>query len=74
MRVGDLPWPPSHLTDQELWDLAFSKECVFFGHNQIYDHCSLSWSVDKIVDGYTTTGKANATFQWCIFSEALYNS
>ena len=42
----------------------------------IFDHCSLSWSIDEIVGIYgnpssATNGVNNITFQYCIFSEAL---
>ena len=42
----------------------------------IFDHCSLSWSIDEIVGIYgnpsnAVNGVNNITFQYCIFSEAL---
>jgi len=46
--------------------------------NVIFDHCSLSWSIDEIVEIYGGASEAdgveNVTFQYCIFSEALYAS
>ena len=46
--------------------------------NVIFDHCSMSWSIDEIVEIYGSTnaadGVSDVTFQYCIFSEALYNS
>jgi len=44
----------------------------------IFDHCSMSWSIDEIVEIYGSTNAADGvndiTFQYCIFSEALYDS
>jgi len=44
----------------------------------IFDHCSMSWSIDEIVEIYGSTnaadGVSDVTFQYCIFSEALYSS
>ncbi|MGC4087424.1 MAG: hypothetical protein QM756_05950 [Polyangiaceae bacterium] len=40
--------------------------------NIIFDHCSLSWSVDSVFDLTKYTGLA--TVQWSIMSEALMNS
>jgi len=44
----------------------------------IFDHCSMSWSIDEIVEIYGSTNVADGvndvTFQYCIFSEALYDS
>ena len=44
----------------------------------IFDHCSMSWSIDEIVEIYGSTNAADGvndvTFQYCIFSEALYSS
>ncbi|MEZ4781521.1 MAG: hypothetical protein R2816_08170 [Flavobacteriaceae bacterium] len=46
--------------------------------NVIFDHCSMSWSIDEIVEIYGSTNAADGvkdvTFQYCIFSEALYSS
>ena len=38
----------------------------------ILDHCSLSWSIDAILD--VTHNSGNLTVQYCILSEALSNS
>ncbi|MEZ4796635.1 MAG: T9SS type A sorting domain-containing protein [Flavobacteriaceae bacterium] len=47
-------------------------------NNVIFDHCSMSWSIDEIVEIYGSTnaadGVSDVTFQYCIFSEALYSS
>jgi len=47
-------------------------------NNVIFDHCSMSWSIDEIVEIYGSTNAADGvndvTFQYCIFSEALYSS
>jgi hypothetical protein len=47
-------------------------------NNVIFDHCSMSWSIDEIVEIYGSTnaadGVTDVTFQYCIFSEALYSS
>ncbi len=44
----------------------------------IFDHCSLSWSIDELVEIYgdnnPSNGVTNVTFQYCMFSEALYDS
>ncbi len=40
--------------------------------NIIFDHCSASWSVDSVFDLTKETGLV--TVQWCIISEALYDS
>ena len=44
----------------------------------IFDHCSMSWSIDEIVEIYGSTNAADGvndvTFQYCIFSEALFDS
>ena len=46
--------------------------------NVIFDHCSMSWSVDEIVEIYGGASEADGvkdvTFQYCIFSEALHAS
>ncbi|MFK2820261.1 T9SS type A sorting domain-containing protein [Flavobacteriaceae sp. LMIT009] len=46
--------------------------------NVIFDHCSMSWSIDEIIGMYGSTnsnyGVNNVTFQNCIFSEALRSS
>jgi pectate lyase len=39
------------------------------GQNIIIDHCSLTWSMDEVVNTWYTAG--NVTFQWCIIGEAL---
>lgn len=38
----------------------------------ILDHCSLSWSIDDVLDLTVTTGWS--TVQWCLLSEPLVNS
>jgi hypothetical protein len=47
-------------------------------NNVVFDHCSMSWSIDEIVEIYGSTNAADGvndvTFQYCIFSEALYSS
>lgn len=43
--------------------------------NIVFDHCSLSWSIDELLG--TSTGNdtvGNITYQWCLFSEPLNNS
>lgn len=41
------------------------------GTDFVFDHCSISWSTDELVNPY---GPTRMTFQNCIFSEALFNS
>ncbi len=41
------------------------------GGNYIFDHCSVAWSAEELAD---FCDGPNITVQWCIFSEALYNS
>ena len=41
------------------------------GADTIFDHCSISWSIDEGLDSRTAR---NATFQRCIISEALDDS
>ncbi len=41
------------------------------GGHTIFDHCSISWSIDEGLDSRTAR---NATFQRCIISEALDDS
>jgi hypothetical protein len=41
------------------------------GAHTIFDHCSISWSIDEGLDSRTAR---NATFQRCIISEALDDS
>jgi hypothetical protein len=41
------------------------------GAHTIFDHCSISWSIDEGLDGRTAR---NATFQRCLISEALDDS
>ena len=42
------------------------------GYNIILDHCSLSWSIDAILDLTVETGWS--TVQYCLLSEALFDS
>ncbi len=42
------------------------------GYHVMIDHCSLSWSVDSLLD--LTVGSGLNTVQWCILSEALNQS
>ncbi|NRD23524.1 Ig-like domain-containing protein [Winogradskyella litoriviva] len=46
--------------------------------NIIFDHCSISWSIDENVgiSGHSDLTKtvSNVTFQYCIFSEGLFAS
>lgn len=51
----------------ELDALSFRK-C----YNIILDHCSLSWSIDAVLDLTVLTGYS--TVQWCILHEPLNNS
>ncbi len=41
------------------------------GDHTIFDHCSISWSIDEGLDSRTAR---NSTFQWCMISEALDDS
>ena len=41
-------------------------------HKIIIDHCSISWGTDENMDAWYSA--QDITVQWCIFSEALYNS
>jgi hypothetical protein len=41
------------------------------GGNFILDHCSFSWSIEETTH---FSSNENTTVQWCIISEALYNS
>jgi hypothetical protein len=41
------------------------------GDHTIFDHCSISWSIDEGLDSRTAR---NSTFQWCLISEALDDS
>ncbi len=47
--------------------LSFRKS-----YHIIVDHCSLSWSIDDVLDLTVTTGYS--TIQWCILSEPMNNS
>lgn len=38
------------------------------GAHTIFDHCSVSWSIDEGLDSRTAS---HSTFQWCMISEAL---
>ena len=41
-------------------------------YNVIVDHCSFSWSVDELLQVWSSAGNIHdITLQWCIFSEAL---
>lgn len=41
-------------------------------HDVIIDHCTVSWSVDEILN--TWHGSKDITIQWCIFAEPLNHS
>ena len=41
-------------------------------HSIIIDRCSISWGTDENMDAWYSAH--DITVQWCIFSEALYNS
>jgi hypothetical protein len=53
--------------------LQVSEPCLDIENcsNIIVDHCSLSWAVEENMDNYDTRF---TTVQWCVLSEALYNS
>jgi pectate lyase len=40
-------------------------------YNVIVDHCSLSWSVDEVVNSWYDAH--DITVQWCVLSEGLHN-
>ncbi|MBW3595849.1 MAG: pectate lyase [Planctomycetes bacterium] len=40
-------------------------------YNVVIDHCSLSWSVDEVVNSWYDAH--DVTVQWCIMSEGLHN-
>lgn len=40
-------------------------------YNVVVDHCSLSWSVDEVINSWY--GARDVTVQWCILSEGLHN-
>jgi len=56
-----------------------NRDCIGVGtgsgnvHNVIVDHCSVSWSVDEAVSTWFDDCH-DITFQYCIISEALYDS
>ncbi|MEM6820396.1 MAG: pectate lyase [Verrucomicrobiota bacterium] len=68
-RVGDLP-EGYRYDNRDCMDLGTKAKDVY---NIIVDRCSFSWSVDELVSLWFS-GTYKITLQYCIFSEALYES
>ncbi len=68
VRPGDLAKGPNPRTRDGITVARKGKTI----HDVIVDHCSVSWAVDENMS--TWYSARDITFQWCISSEALYDS
>ncbi|MGH7128718.1 MAG: pectate lyase family protein, partial [Planctomycetaceae bacterium] len=69
-RPGPSGTPPAghEGTNVDALTIADPQRDVF---NVVVDHCSLSWSVDEVVNVWYDS--RDVTVQWCIMAEALHN-
>ena len=75
IRPGDDPSGPRPETrDGITISSSYTNQEVY---NVVIDHCSISWGIDENISTWQMPGKPtvhDVTIQWCISSEALYDS